>query len=699
MSFYLKNLILLISLGSIVLAASCLNNQVLNNFAYSPTNPTSIGNIPANIFFTFTNGQKNNIIDFSFGGPCMNELICSFSGKSEYGSFESSNNNVLLTVNAISNKSKNYLIPFELTVPGICSETGTINFTVQGNITTPDNLTASITAVKNIATNGDNVDYYIKIKNNMNTDTFLELTSIGFLLDSQTNYEASLFKLKSNEERILKISVFIPPEFPATPVGTPLTWSFALKDKLFGQQLVFPVNLTVVGSITNLILTKALSSQTCIEARHGQETTQQMEITNDGEYTGPFTAEISVPDEVQDAISVSPKFFSLPKGKKIQFNLTAEGISVPVQNYPWNLIIKQGEFEVYTYSGCLRITPDINFTVKLFSDLTIKRNRKNLSPIVVKNSGDVPKIFTVTYDPSYLDFKMSIDPTTFRLDPGESKLLNVWFNTTMNTKLKENIIPFNITTNDSQKYSGLYDLKVITTGLSNETLLKITPPADQTIPNYVQQVLTLKITNKGKQDLTGIAINLYSDNSILKTLNTNILKPGETKKINFVLKTNFANYGMQQITINANSSEGEETTGIFQLNIIKQEKKLDLNQTETTNVLNLKLQNTGNVDLNNIKYFVVDPISNSIIQIFDSFDLNVGKQKDIRLPKDELQKIQDNYDKPIIIKFTADDQVLVQKELPLKTTNYAAIGFNPLYLILVIVVIICAYFLVIKKYE
>ncbi len=700
MLFSRKTLVILSVLTYFTIAAGCVSSGVFNNFDYAPKNPSVIATQSTVLIFGFTNGPRSNVINFNFGAPCTSDLTCSFTGKDQYGPYESSNNNALLTITPIKNKNATYLIPFEATVPGICSETGIINLTVVGNNTNISaNLTGELTALTNSVTNDEKADYYVKVKNNLNVDTFVELTSINFLLDSQTNYEATLFKLKAGEERTLKISVFIPAEFPATTPGNPLTWAFVLNDKLFGQQVTLPVNLSIVGTPTDIRLTKAPSSQGCIEVRRGNELTESMEVTNYGEYTGPFTVDLNLPDELQDVVSATPQFFSINKGQKISFNVTAQPNSdTPIKTYPWNLLVKQGGYQVYSYDGCLKVVPDINFTVKYVSNLTIKRNRKSLTPIIVKNTGDTAKMFTITYDPILVDFRFSITPESFTLKSGESTLLSSWFNTTMTTRLGQKEVPFNITDNYSQVFTGTYDLNMITSGLDNETLLKITTPPDQAIPNNTQITTSVIITNKANHELTGVNINIYSQNQIIKTLQTiNRLRPKENRKITFILRPSAATYGETLFTINAKSDDGEEVSQDFLLNIVRPDPQVEISQLDAGASLNLKVQNTGNVQLDNIQYFVIDPVSNAVIQAFETFSLNIGDQKQITLPKAQLQKIQDGYQQPLIIKFTNDNQVLVQKPLPLTPTQ--SIIFNPLYIILIILVLVGAYFMIIKRYE
>ncbi|VVB70573.1 Uncharacterised protein [uncultured archaeon] len=701
MLFSRKALLILTILTCFTIATDCVSSGVLNNFDFTPKITSVSGTQSTTIIFGFTNGPRNNIINFNFGGPCTKNFICSFSGGGLYQPYASSGNSAVLTLTPINNANDTYLIPFEADVPGICSETGNINITVQGNQTSiPANITANLTATTNIVTNGDVAQYYVDVKNNMPVDTFIELTSINFPLEAQTNYESTLFKLKSNEERTLKVTVFIPAEFPATTPGNPLSWAFVLNDKLFGQQVVLPVNLSIVGTPTDLRLTRAPSSQACVETTRGNEITTQMEFTNYGDYEGPFTAELNLPDQLQNVISVSPQFFSLPKGEKIPFNVTiTPSQDTPTNTYPWNLLIKQGDYQVSSYDGCLKIDPNINFTVKYVSDLTIKRNRKSATPIIVENTGDNAKEFSIQYDPSFLDYRFSITPDTFTLNPGESIPLTAWFNTTMSTRLAEENLSFNITDNESQTFTGTYDVKIITSGLDNETLLKVTNPPDQMVPNNTQVPMTINVINIGDHVLNGITINIYSGNELVKTLPlVTYLRPKENRKVPFILRVSSDAYGEKIFTTSAQSQDGEMISQDFQINVVKANPQINLDQNQMNNSMNFGVQNTGNVPLDNIQYFVIDPVSNAVIQAFDSFSLDVGSKKQIQIPTSELQQIQDKYSQPIVIKFTNDNQVLLQQPLPLQPAS-ASSTINPLYLVLIVVVLVGVYFMVIKRYE
>ncbi len=547
---------LLILLGSAsALSAQCGLIQVDYNNAIT-LNSGESGWFTVTVINKGTTTQR-----ISASALCPVELDCSFSGIGSDTLLAASEQKIFSLNVQATTASGSFSIPGEFRA-GPSSPTCTAELQFTANVTAQQAqqvqaLTAWITPTQNqTARPGDEVEYTIGLKNNLDKKIFASISStVTNPFETSTSLSASSVSLEPSETKYVNVIVRLP---PGTPGGT-YKWIYTIDaGKCCGEySLDLPVEVTVEAPLLSMQLLGSPVQEQCTVVNAGSSVSIPLSIENNGEATGPFDLSIQGSSTVKSITSVSEPRFTLQNGEEQPFQISISPIArTPIDTYTYKL---RGTYQGFVFldrSFCFTVKGVESASISAPSNIVIERARLSNAFMNITNTGTVRDEYALSIDPSE-DITVNIQPGTFALNPDEMQTVSLAISTDLTTALGPTELNLRL---DALNYSKNIALNstVYATGRTGESLFKITSVKEVTLAKGAAKQFNVTIENIGQSAaLNDVEVTLDGVNPSWYQADLKTILPGESEVFTIVL-TVPSEVTQQQIHANLTARSGME---------------------------------------------------------------------------------------------------------------------------------------------
>ena len=265
---------------------------------------------------------------------------------------------------------------------------------------------------------GEEIQYWLSAKNNLNQKVFVQFTSAGAFKET-TFYSLGDIDLASGEMKNVSIRVRIPPATPASVYQKVFNARVSTAD---GVQYYynFPAQIFVYSERLNLaLLNEPLN---CTPVLHNEEVVIPLRVRNTGEIEGPFDIELNAGDNAYSMLSVWPGRLEVRQGDTQEVDVSIRPPSSAVLDaYPYQFVLSYYGVPVFVKNYCFNVYAKLNFTADLQPNYQVRRGEVQvLLPFNITNTGSVRQNFAVEVRPP-ANLLVQPDPQAFAIDAGEAR--------------------------------------------------------------------------------------------------------------------------------------------------------------------------------------------------------------------------------------------------------------------------------------
>ncbi|VVB68204.1 Uncharacterised protein [Candidatus Norongarragalina meridionalis] len=453
---------------------------------------------------TLTNTGLNDMLA-KLSGDCPAGLVCTLQPSPAWATlYPTQSKTFTLLVDTAGATPGNYAVPIDITMgastlacdhremqlavkPVTESEVPPFNVSISSN--------ANVTGLP-----GQEVEFSVTISNNRDGVAYASLELVGPFSET-TRFAASTITLQPKQTKEVRVTLLIPPGTPGSVYQNAVLVK-ALGPECCEKQYEFPLQVCVFGPPLQLVLQN--EPIYCIPVQHGNSTTWELMVRNDGDIEGPFNIEV---DGHSDMVSVSPTLLEVAKGDRQPVTLTINAPTTAIlDTYYYSLKVKYLDWTVFLKPYCFEVQAKVDFEVEKDNSYTVARCVMQSIPLKVRNTGSIAEGYEIEVSPPY---GMLVVPTprSFSLGPGESKDVALVITTSLyKTPLGPNHIPIVIRTSRIAKAFDI-PITLVSSNRTGESYLSIIPKPLSAAPG-VQSSDTISVANTKNMTLFETALTI-----------------------------------------------------------------------------------------------------------------------------------------------------------------------------------------------
>ena len=453
---------------------------------------------------TLTNTGLNDMLA-KMSGDCPAGLECSFQPMPSWATlYPSQEKTFTLLVDTEGATPGNYAVPVDITMgaSSLPCERLEMQLTVKPETEAEQPaFNVSISSNANVTSlPGQEVEFTVTISNNRDGNAYASLELVGPFAET-TRFAASTITLAPKQTKEIKATLLIPSGTPGSVYQNAVLVK-ALGPECCEKQYEFPLQVCVFGPPLQLVLQN--EPIYCLPVQHGNSTTWELLVRNDGDVEGPFNIEV---DGHSDMVSVSPTLLEVAKGDRRPVTLTINAPTTAIlDTYYYSLKVKYLDWTVFLKPYCFDVQAKVDFEVEKDSSYTVVRCVMQSIPLTVRNIGSVAEGYEIEVQPPY---GMLVVPTprSFSLGPGESKDVRLVITTSLyKTPLGPNHIPIVVRTS---RIAKAFDLPIllVSSNRTGESYLSIIPKSLAAAPGQ-QSSDTISVANTRNATLFETALTI-----------------------------------------------------------------------------------------------------------------------------------------------------------------------------------------------
>ncbi|MGC8850862.1 MAG: hypothetical protein ACP5O3_01350 [Candidatus Micrarchaeia archaeon] len=407
-------------------------------------------------------------------------------------------------------KAENYSIPLEITANEAgktCTTSLLLSLEVKPTNKTRQGAPVAVTLnppETQVVLPGNSAKYFLSISNNYDKKIYATLSDEGNPFKDSTYYSYSTLSLEAGETKNVEFTVSVPPSTP----GKTYEWTLQVKSSAGDfADVAVPLSLQVYAKTLAVTLLNAPYPFDCAEVKTGGKATIPLTLRNDGEITGPFSLELEGSQAALAMASLDRKLLELKNGEQADVAIKIRPpLSTTSDEYYVSLVGKYGKYEFLRRTICFKVTGFENLEVAKPAASTVTRPTTAAIPFTVKNTGTLEEEIAFEWMPQNEVGFVSVEPTSFKLPPGESLKASLIVSTSMQTPLKDYVIPVKLLARNSNYSLAInFNVSVISSNKSGESFLQIIAPKI-TAAEEGSNDFTVTVLNTGSQNFDKVVL-------------------------------------------------------------------------------------------------------------------------------------------------------------------------------------------------